>query len=361
MPSCPICSKIFSRKSVVERHKQLHTGVKPFICKYCSKAFTQKCTLTRHFKIHSGKKTFNCAPCKKEFSRRDHFNQHLRIHTGSKPFECRLCSKRFSQKSSLTKHWSAHSKAKPFKCLICLKAFGRRDHYNRHQRSHCIEAQVGNFLEKTNLEVSESLFDSVYQSQKQQNVEFFLCKKELRFMALFDDFADNRAFKTTDGCWKVSTRRNRLSNAKRFGEVTNFVDCEVTIWDGTSDLSRPRLKQEVLEKRGERVNKLGTDVRSNWRTLPETWDEIASWESRLTGKRTFDFLRGKTILEATTSDGFSTNYLRRNKKKFGFADVLGCSNFFEYSLRERDSFDAVVSNPLWDEHFLKVFYLIFCF
>ena len=64
-------------------------------------------------------------------------------------------------------------------------------------------------------------------------------------------------------------------------------------------------------------------MRSNWRTLGETWDEIASWKSSLTGKSTFDFLRGKTVLEATISDGYSTNYLQRNKNKFGFAKVLG--------------------------------------
>ena len=97
-------------------------------------------------------------------------------------------------------------------------------------------------------------------------------------------------------------------------------------------------------------------MRSNWRTLGETWDEIASWKSGLTGKRTFEFLKGKRILEATVSDGFSTNYLEHSKQKFGFASVAGCSDFFDFSLRERDSFDAVVSNPPWDESFLKLFY-----
>ena len=42
----------------------------------------------------------------------------------------------------------------------------------------------------------------------------------------------------------------------------------------------------------------------------------------------FDFLKGKTILEATTSDVGSTDFLnRRNKDLFGFADVLGCHDF----------------------------------
>ena len=73
------------------------------------------------------------------------------------------------------------------------------------------------------------------------------------------------------------------------------------------------------------------------------------------------FLKGKTVLEATTSEDFSTNYLRCNKIKFGFADVVGCKDFFEYSLKERDNFDAVVTNPPWDESFLKVFYKFLLF
>ena len=97
-------------------------------------------------------------------------------------------------------------------------------------------------------------------------------------------------------------------------------------------------------------------MRSNWRTPGETWEEVASWTSKHTGKRTFDFLRGKVVLEATTSDGFSTSFLRKNKKKLGFSEVVGCVDFFKYSLKERDSFDAIVTNPPWDENFLKVFY-----
>ena len=100
----------------------------------------------------------------------------------------------------------------------------------------------------------------------------------------------------------------------------------------------------------------GTDTRSSWRTPGETWEKVASWRSKRTGKRTFEFLKWITVLEATTSDGFSTSYLRSNKSKFGFAEVVGFQNFLEYSLRERDSFGAVVTNPPWNESFIKVVY-----
>ena len=43
------------------------------------------------------------------------------------------------------------------------------------------------------------------------------------------------------------------------------------------------------------------------------------------------FLKGKIVLEATTSDAFSTSYFRSNRTKFGFAEVVGFKDFFEYS------------------------------
>ena len=175
-------------------------------------------------------------------------------------------------------------------------------------------------------------------------------------MALFDDYADGRAYKNAKGKMVVLTRRNRESKAKYYGDKTDFFDCEVVLWDPKFTSEQDPAKEKLLKSKVQLLAKKGTSVRSNWRTLGETWDEIASWKSSHTGKRTFDFLRGKTILEATTSDGYSTRYLDHNKGKFGFAKVVGCSDFFDFSLRERDSFDAIVTNPPWDDCFLKIFY-----
>ena len=72
-------------------------------------------------------------------------------------------------------------------------------------------------------------------------------------------------------------------------------------------------------------------------------------------------MKGKIVLEATTSNNFLESNILSNKIKFGFADVVGCKDFFEYSLKERDNFDAVVTNPPWDESFLKVFYKFLLF
>ena len=126
-------------------------------------------------------------------------------------------------------------------------------------------------------------------------------------MALFDDFKDGRAFKNVKGDYAVLTRRNRESRAKKFGDITNFFDCEIVLQEGSFTSRQDRSKEELLKRKAQLLAKRGTSVRSNWRTLGKTWDEIASWKSSLTDKCTFDFLRGKAVLEASVSDGYSSN------------------------------------------------------
>ena len=114
-----------------------------------------------------------------------------------------------------------------------------------------------------------------------------------------------------------------------------FSDCQIAVWYATSKRKICQ-SEDSLRKAAQIVQRRGTNPRSNWRTPGETWKKIASFRSSFTGKQVFDFLKGKTILEATTSDGGSADFLRRNKDFFGFAYVLGCDDFFEYnSLKNR--------------------------
>ena len=362
---CKYCPKSFTRKYNAENHMRTHTNERPFVCVTCSKTFARTSALSRHKKIHSREKEFICNVCKRAFSRRDSRAIHLQTHTCVKPFTCAICAKSFGQISTLRKHLRMHTGLKPFSCLECSKTFSRRDNCIRHQQKTHFrisplvfgnsDAALDN-VKKASVQTVEVVEDEQLQLV-QTDVEFFDCKSGLSMMALFDDFKDKRAFKTSDGSWMVETRKGRLSKAKRFGELTKFKNCHVAVWYGTSNGKvNLNLTEEFLRREAQRVRIKGTSPRSNWRTQGETWEVIANWSSSLTGRKTFDFLKGKVILEATTSDGFSTDFLRKNKDLFGFAEVVGCHDFFKYSLANKGSFDAVVSNPPWDEYFLKVLY-----
>ena len=243
MFSCPLCLKKFSRTSSVNRHKLLHFGKKPFACSVCPKAFSQRVHLNRHLKLHSVEQPFCCNYCEKSFSRKDKFNLHLKSHSCAKPFVCRRCSKAYSRRSSLTRHLRMHIGSKPFICVLCPKKFRRRDNYERHLQSQHQQFQsvhIQRFLARANsfgvgvvdsLSLQISNVPNLIEEKVllKPNFEYFDCKKGLQFMALFDDFKDGRAFKNAKGDYVVLTRRNRESRAKKFGDITNFFDCEIVL------------------------------------------------------------------------------------------------------------------------------------
>ena len=136
-----------------------------------------------------------------------------------------------------------HIGSKPFNCLLCLKKFRRRDNYERHLQSQHQQIQsvdTRRSLTRANIFGVGAVDNLFLQNPNvpnlieekvllKPNFEYFACKKGLQFMALFDDFKDGRAFKNVKGDYVVLTRRNRESRAKKFGDNTNFFDCEIVL------------------------------------------------------------------------------------------------------------------------------------
>ena len=144
--SCPMCSKIFSRRANMSVHiSAVHEGKKPFKCDACGKCFSEKGILKRHFdavhdenKPRKEKPTLDCHICGKKFTQSGHVRTHISsVHENSRKFECTDCQKTFNEITNLTKHIAAvHEKKKPFMCTSCPKAFGNKSNLKVHEKTH---------------------------------------------------------------------------------------------------------------------------------------------------------------------------------------------------------------------------------
>ena len=148
---CPFCGKQFARGGDLNRHKLIHTGVRPHKCDICAKAFARKDHLKNHKSVHLRSlpseaalprrpKKYPCPAlaCDKKFRHRAELRCHYRTHTGEKPFKCNFdgCERAFTREGDLRRHKLVHSDVRPHKCDICDKAFNRKDNLKNHKNTH---------------------------------------------------------------------------------------------------------------------------------------------------------------------------------------------------------------------------------
>ncbi|KAL4832134.1 hypothetical protein H8958_020086 [Nasalis larvatus] len=191
---CEFCKRTFSTQVGLGRHKQIHTGKKPYECKQCGKAFYLMPHLNRHQKTHSGRKPsgcnevrrkpsiqyanlcervrihsqedyYECFQCGKAFLQNVHLLQHLKAHeaarvlspglsrsktyliryqrkhdyVGERACQCCDCSRVFSRNSHLIQHYRTHTRERPYQCRLCGKCFGRPSYLTQHYQFHSQE------------------------------------------------------------------------------------------------------------------------------------------------------------------------------------------------------------------------------
>uniref|UniRef100_F7DK41 Paternally expressed 3 n=1 Tax=Macaca mulatta TaxID=9544 RepID=F7DK41_MACMU len=184
---CEFCKRTFSTQVALGRHKQIHTGKKPYECKQCGKAFYLMPHLNRHQKTHSGRKPsiqcanlcervrihsqedyYECFQCGKAFLQNVHLLQHLKAHetarvlspglspskiyliryqrkhdyVGERACQCCDCGKVFSRNSHLIQHYRTHTQERPYQCRLCGKCFGRPSYLTQHYQLHSQEKTV---------------------------------------------------------------------------------------------------------------------------------------------------------------------------------------------------------------------------
>ena len=75
---CPLCSKNYESKHLLQIHLRTHTGERPFKCEICGKCFNLNNTLKRHVMIHTGEKPHQCQSCKLRFRYPYELTRHVR-------------------------------------------------------------------------------------------------------------------------------------------------------------------------------------------------------------------------------------------------------------------------------------------
>ncbi|BHF83242.1 hypothetical protein SprV_0802638400 [Sparganum proliferum] len=102
--TCDVCSKVFSERSLLQKHKVAHADAK-HICPTCGRAFVREDKLRRHIRsIHSDERPFVCEVCSKAFARKDKLQEHARHHNRDITFPCPACNEVFLMRSLLNRH-----------------------------------------------------------------------------------------------------------------------------------------------------------------------------------------------------------------------------------------------------------------
>ncbi|KAK4880144.1 hypothetical protein RN001_008290 [Aquatica leii] len=145
---CDVCSKLFTTKYFLKKHKRLHTGEMPYYCSQCNKYFTFQQSYHKHMLYHTDSKPHVCVECGRAFKELSTLHNHERIHSGERPFTCETCGKSFRQRVSYLVHCRIHTGAMPYTCTACNKSF----RYKVSQRSHkCTVDPPGAIVRKPDL------------------------------------------------------------------------------------------------------------------------------------------------------------------------------------------------------------------
>ncbi|XP_013856320.1 PR domain zinc finger protein 15 [Austrofundulus limnaeus] len=199
LPSpCPICGKVFSCRSNMNKHLLTH-GDKKYTCEICSRKFFRVDVLQDHIHVHfkdialmdeqerqdfirkigisasdcdetdaeeeiddPEHHKYNCKKCQMSFAKGKEYLKHITEQHKEKGHSCSICNRHFALKATYNAHLVIHREQLPdpavqkyiHPCEICGRIFNSIGNLERHKiihtgvRSHCCDKCSKSFARK---------------------------------------------------------------------------------------------------------------------------------------------------------------------------------------------------------------------
>ncbi|XP_044838617.1 LOW QUALITY PROTEIN: zinc finger and BTB domain-containing protein 12 [Mauremys mutica] len=99
---CAKCEEAFQGVEKLVFHMRAQHFI--FMCPRCGKQFNHSSNLNRHMNVHRGVKSHSCAVCGKSFTQKSTLHDHMNLHSGQRPYRCSYCDVRFAHKPAIRRH-----------------------------------------------------------------------------------------------------------------------------------------------------------------------------------------------------------------------------------------------------------------
>ncbi|XP_027206012.2 uncharacterized protein LOC113799560 [Dermatophagoides pteronyssinus] len=169
----PGCTDEFANEDSLEAHvNRFHRFTKPFECDECLEKFYSSRMLNKHLINMHKRFLYSCNQCTFKTNNKSVLTKHEQCHSSVKPFECQEqgCYRRFRSRYQLSSHQRhRHCQRKDFHCTQqgCEREFKTNAQLRQHLRSAHLESNNDGINEKTSAKIKDDL-------TKKPNIQFYV-------------------------------------------------------------------------------------------------------------------------------------------------------------------------------------------
>ncbi|KAK7925421.1 hypothetical protein WMY93_007731 [Mugilogobius chulae] len=208
---CPICGKVFSCRSNMNKHLLTH-GDKKYTCEICGRKFFRVDVLRDHIHVHfkdialmdeqerddfirkigisaeeseetdeedeledPDQHKYNCKKCQMSFAKGREYLKHIMEQHKERGYGCGICNRRFALKATYNAHLVIHREQLPdpavqkyiHPCEVCGRIFNSYGNLERHKiihtgvKSHCCDKCGKSFARKDMLKEHLRVHDDI--------------------------------------------------------------------------------------------------------------------------------------------------------------------------------------------------------